>query len=740
MKFLFGFRSDQLVGPFDWEYAEANPLGGSETALLRVASTFRAWGHEVELLNYPADPGEFRRVVAGKSCDVFVNSRIPAATLMLDAPLGKLNYYWAHDDIDQPLLSPLANEKWRKAFYGRLNGLFLLSHYQRARWAGHFELPLEKTHLITNPIPVDRFDPDLGALRARAPLAYFASTPARGLEYLLRGWPLVCQRIPAAEVHVFSSMKVNGLPEPPQAQELYARAQSTPGVVYHGAVSQKTLRDSSLRARALAYPCCFPETSCIVAMEAMASGAVVVATELGALPETAWRNPLQPISEGWLERWASDVARVLSDDDYYEDLARQNIAVAASYDSEVVARRMSHVFRADLAALGVQVDARLQATSVSARRPVAGAPLDVVIFVGTALERWNPKTGEASGMGGSETMAWELSRHLVRLGHRVRVFGDCEGLEGTFEGVEWLDYRNFHDLSCDVLLVSRRPPAIDEVHGVSAKVRVFWFHEAHYGPLLTRERDQRIDAYLCLSAWHVACVRQFYPRTDPKKILTVQNGIDPEMYRPREGETRDPHRAIYSSCPTRGLQTALEIWPQVRAAVPDATLHVYYGFENWERSAKLDENQADLALIEVMKRQVASTEGVVHHGRVGPQALAGAFRASAVLAYPNTVPETSCITAMQAQAAGLWIVSSAIGAMTETVGDRGVLIPGDPQGAAYKAAFTEATIAALRAAEREPDRVAVRELAAKHFDLNGTTLRFEAIFRTLLAATPPPAC
>lgn len=95
-------------------------------------------------------------------------------------------------------------------------------------------------------------------------------------------------------------------------------------------------------------------------MEAMAAGAVVVGTELGALPKTAWKNPMQALTNGWLNRWAADVARLLLDDDYYEDLALQNVEIARSYDAKVVARRMSHDLRADLAANGVRVDAELR--------------------------------------------------------------------------------------------------------------------------------------------------------------------------------------------------------------------------------------------------------------------------------------------------------------------------------------------------------------------------------------------
>ena len=359
MKILFGLGSTQLSQAPDWEYPEENPLGGAETAVLKVASAFRDLGHDVEIINFPTRTSEVREVMAGRSCDIFINSRLPGPLLALKQAPAKLNYYWAHDDANPWLLSVLAKPEWRAAFYLRVNGLFFLSHYQRAEWLAKLGLVLEKTQLITNPLAYDRFKPDASNLRRRGPRAYYASTPYRGLKYLLQGWPLVRNYVPEAEVHVFSSLEVNGVPESDENRALYQQAQNTPGVVYRGAVGQKALREAAQQARVLAYPCCFAETSCIVAMEAMAAGAVVVGTELGALPETAWKNPMQPLSDGWLGRWAVDVARVLRDDDYYEDLALQNIDVARHYDVKVVTRRMSQVFRADLAAVGVHVNAQL---------------------------------------------------------------------------------------------------------------------------------------------------------------------------------------------------------------------------------------------------------------------------------------------------------------------------------------------------------------------------------------------
>jgi hypothetical protein len=35
---------------------------------------------------------------------------------------------------------------------------------------------------------------------------------------------------------------------------------------------------------------------------------------------------------------------------------------------------------------------------------------------------------------------------------------------------------------------------------------------------------------------------------------------------------------IYASAPNRGLENILEHWTMIRSAIPQATLHIYYGF------------------------------------------------------------------------------------------------------------------------------------------------------------------
>jgi len=303
--------------------------------------------------------------------------------------------------------------------------------------------------------------------------------------------------------------------------------------------------------------------------------------------------------------------------------------------------------------------------TIGTREPCGELPevpegkLDIVIFTGPAMEHWTPETIEATGIGGSETMAWEMARGLARLGHRVRHYGHCTPeQERLYDGVHWFDQSRYRDVKCDVLVVSRYAAVIDVP--VAARATCLWLHDVHAGPALDPIRAGRFDRVLCLSNWHKQFVCEVYPFLDPGRVVVTRNGIDLSMF---EGtEERAPHRAVYSSSPDRGLQTALDLWPGIRAEVPDAELHVYYGFAGLRAAGP-----GNVALADKLEKLANETAGVVLHGRIPPRELAREFMRSGVWFYPTWFSETSCITAMQAQAAGLRVVTSPVAALPETV-------------------------------------------------------------------------
>jgi glycosyltransferase involved in cell wall biosynthesis len=120
-----------------------------------------------------------------------------------------------------------------------------------------------------------------------APVLFYSSTPFRGLDVLLQAFPSIRDAIPGTRLRIFSGMGVYQMPaEQDQYRDLYERARSTEGVEYVGPIGQSRLAKELIGATALAYPSTFAETSCITVIEAMAIGAAVITTRLGALPET----------------------------------------------------------------------------------------------------------------------------------------------------------------------------------------------------------------------------------------------------------------------------------------------------------------------------------------------------------------------------------------------------------------------------------------------------------------------
>ena len=346
MRSLAGFGRRLVIflhrpdGPYftDWDWSETHPLGGSESSAIHLAREFCARGFSVLVTNRIDD--------LRQPCDIFVSTRTWQVFHLGIRP-GRINYLWCTDDTDQPSLEKLRDPTAAAQVYRHIDAAMLISDYQAERWMAHLHLPANKVFMTTNGIETARFSPDIDQLDKRRPAAYYGSTPYRGLALLLQCWPQIRRAVPAAELHIFSSMKIYGVEDSREFMTLYETARATSGVCYHGAQGQAVIRATTRECRALAYPCIFPETSCITAMEAMASGCAIVSTTTGALPETAAGNPLVAPDAGWLDRWQEEVIRVFTDDGYYLKIARHNLDLSSRRDWGSVAEQWIERFVKD---------------------------------------------------------------------------------------------------------------------------------------------------------------------------------------------------------------------------------------------------------------------------------------------------------------------------------------------------------------------------------------------------------
>lgn len=318
--------------------------------------------------------------------------------------------------------------------------------------------------------------------------------------------------------------------------------------------------------------------------------------------------------------------------------------------------------------------------------------MKVVIWVGRAWEPWNPDNLQ-TGIGGSEVACINMAKELAKLGCEVVVYGDCYEREGVWEGVRYIDYAKAPThFDVDVLLVLRQPWALDD--RTCRGLKFLWMEDTTIGPSdwLAHERLLRFDRVLCVSSWAREFFLKQYPFMRPDTVIATRNGIDLSRFTQKRPKKK---QLIYASCPSRGLDVLLEkIWPRIYAEEPGTELHVYYGFATWN---KLLEASIGTTTKELKARvlKLLKQPGVVYHDRCGQQELADAFLESMVWAYPTAWEETSCITAMEAQAGGCVPVTTNLAALTETV-QVGYKLPAPNTTQGYHDQFVELILGLLR--------------------------------------------
>ncbi len=311
---------------------------------------------------------------------------------------------------------------------------------------------------------------------------------------------------------------------------------------------------------------------------------------------------------------------------------------------------------------------------------------DIAIYCGQGWEPWHPADIESKGLGGSETAAVRLAECLSDLGFVVTVYGELRE-DTCWKQVIFRHHSKFDPLDRRGAVICSRLPELAD-RPIAAATRILWVHDVDCGPRLTPARAEAFDHVLALSGWHERHLAGRYPFL-AEKIVRTRNGIHRPFFKPVPWKDRVP-RVLYTSSPDRGLDVLLRLWPRVVKQVPDAELvHVYAAV--YDRIADQDPRVgAHRDLI----RGLAKQPGVVSLGSLGQRDLAALMCASRVWCHPSWMGEhdaafheTSCIGAMEAQAAGCLVVASDWGALSETVQWGRLVNSGGPGDARWEDAF-----------------------------------------------------
>jgi glycosyltransferase involved in cell wall biosynthesis len=221
----------------------------------------------------------------------FIMSRVEDEFIDPDRP----NILWLQDLPEDPASQHLADPKSR----ARFAKIVFNSYWQQFDYHQKLGVPYEEGVVLKN--ACESF-PVHTKPAGRTNLIYF-SAPHRGLHVLESAVRHLAQTRDDFVLDVYSSFAIYGWDEQDkQFQELYDRLGDLDCVNYHGSVSNDRIREALKTSHILAYPSTYVESSCCVAIEAMAAGLLTVVPNYGALTETC-------TDFAWMYNWESDPAR-----------------------------------------------------------------------------------------------------------------------------------------------------------------------------------------------------------------------------------------------------------------------------------------------------------------------------------------------------------------------------------------------------------------------------------------------
>jgi glycosyltransferase involved in cell wall biosynthesis len=277
---------------------DAEPLGGTESALCYLARQLAQNGHDVSVIAHPPDGaapdlvmgvqhfppptllnGDF---LAAQNFDAIVVNNAPIACPSLRGYAPKaFILLWNHVVPDHPAMRELG----RPVVLDSLDGIVYVSRWQQQITEQVFGFS-KPSAVIGNgfaPSFENMFASPAELRTAKENRAAYTTTPFRGLQVLLDAMAGLAT---GTKLDLYSSMRVyqkSGGDD--QFSPLYDYAARNPLITHHGAVAQSELARRLRPVAFFAYPSTYAETFCIAALEALAAGMKVLTTATAALPE-----------------------------------------------------------------------------------------------------------------------------------------------------------------------------------------------------------------------------------------------------------------------------------------------------------------------------------------------------------------------------------------------------------------------------------------------------------------------
>ena len=346
------------------------------------------------------------------------------------------------------------------------------------------------------------------------------------------------------------------------------------------------------------------------------------------------------------------------------------------------------------------------------------------------IEPWDWRSIDEGGIGGSETHVVEMAARLAKE-HDVAVYAPLK--EDTPESNAGVSWRNIHELDPreDAIWVLQRCPEALEKYEWKGK-KVLHLHDIMIPNAWDPDWGKQADLIVGQSETHARAMQETLPGLNGQ-VTWVGSGARVGLFERIEAEgpvERNPKKMIWASDPLRGLGGALlPMWEALKRAVPDAELHIFYGWQVTDGLMKDGDELRTMQLEEMKSDTLMQLDqpGIYWHGRVGQEELYREWLSAGVWPYWTDFQEVCCIAALEAQCAGVIPVTNSWWALAENV-HYGWLLHGHPTAnVAVQDEYLEATVFVLNNPEvQELFRQEMVSKVRERFSWDAVAARWEA--------------
>lgn len=297
-----------------------------------------------------------------------------------------------------------------------------------------------------------------------------------------------------------------------------------------------------------------------------------------------------------------------------------------------------------------------------------GSPLGV-----TSKTVWGDE--KRMGVGGAELALITMCEEWTKKGYDISLYNNPHNPEDS----EFYQYPvNAFDPNTerDVLIVFRSPNA----RAVPARGLKVWWSTDQYTQGDFKQFAPHMDKIICISPYHQQYFEEHYGITDtywidlPVRIEDYEKEVE-----------KVPYRMIFSSISDRGLDNLWRQYPIVKKEVPEVSLVITSDYRLWGTS--YDGNARH-------RPKWVAHEDVTFLGAVPRERLIKLQLESELMLYPCNYEELFCISVAEAQYAGVYPVTSALGALVTT--NMGTVFQVDPNDPRNDVTFADAVAKMFR--------------------------------------------